>query len=140
MKRCPECQKFFIAEPQNRRYCTIECTKEADKKDAAKRVKVGRKKTREAKQRKKWKATEQRAFDMFYECIKQAIKDKVNQEMLANRKSLGRLMVRLREKWQEGASANDLWLGLTEDTKNIFRNFAERGVKIARRPRKARGA
>jgi len=136
LKRCQwtECQKFFVAEPQGKKFCSIEHTLEADKKEAARRVKEQRREKREAKQRKSWPTPQSKAFELFLNFMKQARKGKVDKDELTKRKPIADAL----EQWQKGASLNVIWKELPDEARKVSSEFG-RNAKVARRPRKARG-
>jgi hypothetical protein len=139
LRRCLNCQVFFVAEDLKRKYCTLICTKAADQKNAAlKRVPEWRKQQKRKELAQAKEAKEKQAFRKFSTFMKHAINGNVRQQEKISpiTKKLGkgdlpRDKGDLQRGWQKiklwkkklgsGKTIEDIWEEMRQNDKKVFR-------------------
>lgn len=134
LKRCLECQKFFVSDDPRSKYCTDACKQARDKRDAPNRMRRLRARKLEEERKQLRLLAERRNVERFSKFLKLARKrSHTNAELEKIRpllKSIGRGEIRqgwrVVSSWEEelkkGRSPKELWESLPSKTKNTLAN------------------
>jgi hypothetical protein len=133
LRRCLNCQVFFVAEDLKQKYCAKGCMKAADQKNALKRVREWRKQKKLKDRQQAKAAKEAQAFGSFSSFMKFATKTKPTAGEQSNiamhLKRLGKgeplkgwQKVKLWEKkLRSGKAIETIWEEMRQHDKKIFR-------------------
>jgi hypothetical protein len=130
LKRCLNCQVFFVAEDLKQKYCTRSCMKAADQKAALKRVQGWRKQQKRKELARAKEAKDKQGFSKFSTFMKVATTGTAREQsnIAMHLKKLGkgeplkgwRKVERWEKKLRSGKAIENIWEEMRQNDKKVF--------------------
>jgi hypothetical protein len=128
LKKCKECEKFFVAEDLRQKFCNPQCTRLHHDKEAADRVRRSRKRKKVREGRKRRETTRRnhvRCFGLFLKKAGGGVKQQTEVGPFFKKKVPGAwntVTVWLRQQ-RDGTSPRDIWVRLSSQIRKILREL-----------------